>query len=40
MTKEMQIMTLEARKRLLAARGPHNVHIIAKINRQIRALER
>lgn len=39
MSKEVRIAILKARQRLLMKRGPHNSHIVAKIQRRIRALE-
>lgn len=39
MTKEMQVMLLESRKKKLAARGPWNLNIIRKIDRKIRMLQ-
>ena len=39
MTNEQKISTLKQRKALLEARGTHNSRLIAKIDRQIKALE-
>ncbi len=39
MTKEMQLIILEGRKKKLAARGPWNLNIIRKIDRKIRMLQ-
>ncbi len=39
MNKELQITLLKQRKALLQSRGPHNNRLVAKIDRQIRALE-
>lgn len=38
-SKETQIKLLKGRIALLTARGPHNAKIIAKLKRQLRALE-
>ena len=40
MTNEQKIMILKQRKALLQARGSHNDRLAAKIDRQIRALEK
>ena len=40
MTNEQKILMLKQRRSLLEARGSHNNNIVAKINRQIRALEK
>lgn len=40
MNNEQKIMILKQRRALLEARGSHNNKIVAKIDRQIRALER
>ena len=39
MTNEQKILMLKQRKALLEGRGSHNIKIVAKIDRQIRALE-
>ena len=39
MTNEQKILMLKQRRALLEARGSHNIKIVAKIDRQIRALE-
>lgn len=38
MTNEQKLLQLRIRRDILAARGPHNVRIVAKIDRQIRRL--
>lgn len=40
MTNEQKILMLKQRKSLLQARGSHNDKIVAKLDRQIRALEK
>lgn len=40
MDNTMKIQMLRTRRELLQARGPHNVRIVAKIDRQIRMLEK
>lgn len=40
MNNEDRIAIYRARQRLLNARGPHNSHIVAKLERKIRALEK
>ena len=40
MDNTVKIAILNARKRLLLTRGPHNTKIVAKISRKIRALQR
>ena len=40
MNKEFKRNQLEARINLLSARGPHNAAIIAKLKRQLRALDK
>ena len=40
MNNETKIMILKQRRALLEARGTHNNKLIAKIDRQIRALEK
>ena len=39
MNNENKILILKQRRALLAARGSHNDKIVAKLDRQIRALE-
>ena len=39
MNNEQKILMLQQRKALLQARGSHNDTLVAKIDRQIRALE-
>ncbi len=39
MNTETKIMILKQRRALLEARGTHNNRLVAKIDRQIRALE-
>lgn len=39
MNTETKIMLLKRRRTLLESRGPHNMRLIAKIDRQIRTLE-
>ncbi len=39
MTNEQKIMMLKQRRALLEARGVHNNKLVAKLDRQIRALE-
>ena len=39
MNNEQRILMLKQRKALLEARGIHNNRLVAKIDRQIRALE-
>ena len=39
MNKDLKRKLIEARINLLSARGPHNVAIVAKLKRQLRALE-
>lgn len=40
MTNEQKILILKQRRALLEARGIHNNRLVAKVDRQIRALER
>jgi hypothetical protein len=40
MNNEQKIMILKQRRALLEARGSHNNRLVAKIDRQIRALEK
>ena len=40
MNKECKRNQLEARINLLNARGPHNAAIVAKLKRQLRALDK
>ena len=40
MTNEQKILMLKQRKALLQARGSHNDKLVAKVDRQIRALEK
>ena len=40
MNNETKIMILKQRRSLLEARGTHNNRLVAKIDRQIRALEK
>lgn len=39
MTNENKILTLRSRQRILSGRGPHNSHIVAKLERKIRMLQ-
>ena len=39
MNKDLKRKIIEARINLLSARGPHNAAIVAKLKRQLRALE-
>ena len=39
MNKDLKRKLIEARINLLNARGPHNAAIVAKLKRQLRALE-
>lgn len=39
MNKELRKEMLKARINILSARGPHNAAIVAKLKRQLRALE-
>ncbi len=38
MTNDIKIAILRRRQRLLTKRGPYNLHIVAKLERRIRAL--
>lgn len=40
MTSKNKILILRSRQRLLSARGPHNSHIVAKLERKICALQK
>lgn len=40
MKNEQKILMLKQRKALLQARGSHNDKLVAKVDRQIRALEK
>jgi hypothetical protein len=40
MTNEQKILMLKQRRALLEARGIHNNRLVAKVDRQIRALEK
>ena len=39
MSKEVKILTLQNRIRLLESRGSHNAKIVSKLQRQIRKLQ-
>ena len=40
MTNEQKIVALKQRRALLEARGTHDNRLVAKVDRQIRALEK
>ena len=40
MNKEMQIMLVEQRIKLLEARGSHNLHLVKKWQRKLRQLQK
>ena len=40
MSNEAKILIYRTRQRILMARGPHNAHIVAKLERKIRILQR
>lgn len=39
-SNSLKLMMLCNRRNILVARGPHNAHLVAKLDRQIRRLEK